>query len=407
GPDTGAVHVFERPPGGTWVQTAWLQDRDAEVCNRFGRAVDGEGGTLVANHWHWPYDCDTEEPRIDRQDGMHAFERGAAGWTQTFGREKFLSQGADLSFDGTSLASALDGGGAKVMTRATDGSWSEPLELRAEGSGHWDDETDGAYLDLHNGLLVIGYNIDVQDGGETFIRPGATLYQRRTDGSWQMAGAVHAPLTPQRRVDDDDNPYVSSGPRQRIAINDLVFERLGFPEYTESVSLRPACAPADARVEIELDEQSALALVRTRPQLYGRSLEARGITLHLYDRIALGDWKLVAQLVPSDNTPANATIYDLADSQSFAIDSRTVVSNHRTWDANAPTVSYVFSDFDACLGHRGNWVELNPQRWAIATNGGRTYSIVTSDYSNQAGDRPGEYALVGQQRYGDFDFSLK
>src|SRR5690606_25972062 len=60
GEDTGAVIVFERPPGGTWAQTAWLQSSAAAACQRFGASVDVEGTTVVANHWSLPYPCSNE-----------------------------------------------------------------------------------------------------------------------------------------------------------------------------------------------------------------------------------------------------------------------------------------------------------------------------------------------------------
>jgi hypothetical protein len=406
GPESGAVYVFERPEGGDWAQAAWLRDRDGALCHRFGRAVDVEGGTLVTNHLNWVYECDPAGARPDREDGVQAFERSDAGWVQTFGRHKFLSQGTDLAFDGTSWAHALDMSGAYVFTRQPDGSWSEPIQLPSTGNLYSDDESPGLHLDMHNGLLVLGARHEARDGDEEFLLPAASLYQRRPDGTWQQLPDVKVPLTPARRFDHSLYTRVASGPRQRIAINEVVFERLGFPEYTESVSLRPACAPADANVDIQFDEQSALALVRTRPAFHRRSLHARGNTLHLHDRISLGNWKLVAQLIPSDNSPANVTSPGDYE-ESFAIDSRTIVSNHRVWSADAPTVSYVFSKLDPCLGHRGNWVELNPERWEINTYNGPHYRIRTTDYTNQSGDRPGEYSLISMHRHGDFDFSMK
>src|SRR5690606_19075567 len=115
------------------------------------------------------------------------------------------------------------------------------------------------------------------------------------------------------------------------------------------------------------------------------SLWKQAITLHLYRRLSGGRWEAVAQLIPDDDSPANV-ITGIDYDTSFAIDSGVMVSNGRVYDAAAPTISYVFSNFDPCLGHRGNWIELTPQRWAISHQGGRTYSIVTSDYANQSGN---------------------
>src|SRR5690606_14265411 len=112
-------------------------------------------------------------------------------------------------------------------------------------------------------------------------------------------------------------------------------------------------------------------------------------------RLGFGQWQPVAQLIASDHFPVGLS----------AIDSGVVVDGTRVWDSTAETTSYQFSNVDECLGHRGNWVERNPGRWAIS-NG--AYSIITTDYTNQSGSRPGEYALISQQiRFRDFDLTMK
>lgn len=406
GKGTGAVYVFERPPGGTWVQTARLHDQDGRECHGFGRTVDIEGNTLVTNNWSDAGCFPFYYGQI--YYGVQAFERDAAGWTQTLnpsalGRDLRASQGLDLAFDGTSFVIPREnyGGaqGAWVMARVPDPAWSAPLvQLSSPGVPHRDDESPRQHVDIHNGLVALG---SVYENGGAYAE--ATLYQRDSDGAWERL--PDARVTSMREETQYVFPRVAVGPRRRVAVNEFVFERIGFSQHVESVSLRPACAPPHAEVDVEFDEQGALAVVRTRLG-YGLGLWGSGATLHLYRRIRLGEWEPVAQLIPRDNSPANVN-HPGDYHHSFAIDSGVVVSDARTYDADAPTHSYVFSSFDTCLGHRGNWIELTPQRWDITHKTGPAYSIITSDYSSQSGDRPGEYALIHHHSFGDFDLTLK
>lgn len=397
GQDAGAAFVFERPPGGVWVQTARLQSGLATHCLGFGNRVDVHGTTIVANHWNYLYSC--IEPADARVSGLEMFERGPAGWVSTF-RPQHRPDGQDLAFDGTSAFSA-EVLGANVFTRAPDGSWNAPvIELTAAGVPLNDDEDPGPHLDIHNGLAAIGGVAGRFDESGHAI---ASLFRRDANGQWQPGPEVHNP----GEAGSVSQPRIAVGPRQRLAINEFVYEPGATGNYVNNANLRPACA-VQANVAVSFDRKNALALVRSTGGPSLRNFEG-AVTLHLYRRISAGRWEAVAQLIPSDNSPPNPIARGGDSDRSFAIDGGVAVISNRTWDSAGPrAASYQFSSADTCAGHRGNWVELTPQRWAINNQGGaRAYTITTTDYVNQSGDRPGEYALLAHNRFQDFDVSLR
>lgn len=392
GEDTGAVIVFERPPGGAWVQTAWLQSSTAAICQRFGVHVDVEGDTLVANHWHLPRLPDPCSLEV-KLSGLHAFERTGAGWTQTLNTTGVFSPlGSYLASDGTSLLNAYEASEAVALTRDSSGNWSAPQELDVTVSNpDADFETDGMDVAVHDGFAAIGgaYRLT----GDHLL-PAATLLERATNGEWQRLGDVRVAPGP-GRGDEHWIPTVrvSIGPQRRLAIDNVVFEPDGSGQYVETAELQAPCVAPGTRSDVKLDNQGDLALVRTFSRLSG--LSRRGSTLHLFTRQASGEWTPTAQLVSPQHDALGS---------GFAIDSGMAVSGHHVWDTTATSASWQFSAVDDCPGHRGNWVERTPQRWDID---GGAYRIITSDYSSQSGDRPGEYALFNHHEYSDFDLTLK
>lgn len=404
GIDTGAVHIFDRSPAGTWLQTARLQDSAGAPCNRFGRAVDIEGDTLITNHWNWLRLCEVGGYYDDKRARLHAFTLDAGVWMQTFTGEKDYQLPVDLAFDGTSVVGAFDAQHGFARTRAADGTWSiPPVPLSSVGTMYNDWESHGLHVDIHDGFAAIGglYMAEMS-GQEPWDLPAATLYQRSSSGQWQHVSDVHVAPQPERKPLDQPpaRTRVSVGPQQRLAINEFIYEPDTAGQYVETASLRPACTSHRSIVSVEFDVEGDLAVVQTSPHWIHpvpESLWSQGRTLHLYRRLAPGEWETVAQLIPSGGR------YDGPP----AIDGGSIVSGTKVYDATDPVTSHAFSDFDECLGHRGNWVELTPQRWAITYQGGRAYSIDTSDYVNQTGDRPGEYTLLNHHLFGDFDFTVK
>ncbi len=397
--EAGAVHVFERPPGGAWVQTAWLQSISGGECQLFGRQVDIEGSTLIANHWRVHY-CGS--PELSWQVGMHAFERVGGNWAQTLDLNNLGGRGLYFAFDGTSIVNGRAGGGVVALTRNEDGTWPATWEnLPSVWDGATDGESPGERVDIHDGFAAFGGSYSFVPSNRDRTLPTAALYERDLQGEWQRLEDVKVAPAPGRAgvvSVTPPAPRIAVGPRRVLAINDVIYELDASGQHVETTSLRPSCT-ADAPVTVRFDAQRDLALVHTghsfpnrNPDFY--SLWRRSGKLHLYSRAGFGQWQPVAQLIPQDNSPVGLS----------AIDAGIAVDDTRVWDTDAASTSYQFSDADPCLGHRGNWIELTPQRWGI-TNG--AYTINTSDYASQSGDRPGEYALVGQYRYDNMLLTLK
>lgn len=399
GSEAGAAYVFERPPGGVWVQTARLESGTAMHCQNFGRTVDVHGTTIVTNYWNYLYSC--VEPADARVAGLEFFERGPAGWASVLRPQK-RPQGVDLAFDGVSAVIA-DTLGAEIFTRAADGTWAAPvIELTSTRDPLNDDEDPGPHVDAHNGLVAIG---GITGRFEESGHLVASLFRRDAAGTWQRGPDVLHPFV--SGYGEPREPRVAIGPRQRLAINEFVYEPDAAGKYVQNANLRPACA-IRSRIDVAFDRKGALALVRSTSERTVGPPPNSTATLHLYRRISAGRWEPVAQLIPRDNSRPNSQIASEYN-RSFAIDAGVAVISDRAWDSAGPlAASYQFSTADPCAGHRGNWIELTPQRWAINSPGGvRAYSITTSDFVNQPGDRPGEYAIIGQNEFGDFDLSMR
>jgi len=68
----------------------------------------------------------------------------------------------------------------------------------------------------------------------------------------------------------------------------------------------------------------------------------------------------------------------------------------------------VFSSVSSVTGDTMNWEPLNPDRWAVVSDGDDLrYGIMTSSYSNLTGSRLGEYSLIKNKTYDDFVFEAK
>lgn len=396
GTDSGAVYVFERPPSGTWVQAARLESSTAAPCERFGADVDVKGGTLVATHWDTPLGCSP----ASKLAGVHAFERDGPGWSQTLNLSPVTGQelGLYIAFDGTSLVNAFEYQQAFAISRDPGGSWESPVGLSPSVDNTDSDwESRGLQVAINEGLAAIGGVY--RDTFRQEVLPAASLIRRDLNGQWQDRGELRVDWEPGRGGEVSiPKVRVSVGPGALVAVNEFIFEMDGSGFYHETERLRPPCTSASALVDVKFDAAGDLALVRTRPagEAVAPSLWNRGVTLHLYRKEGWALWSMVAQLIPQQHAPVSGP---------FAIDSGIAVSDTSVWDtAGTTSTSYQFSTTDPCAGHRGHWVELTPSRWD--TSGG-VYRINTTDYVNQSGDRPGEYALLSHHRFRDFDFSMK
>lgn len=405
--EAGAAYVFERPPGGHWVQTARLQPSQPRPCLHFGRALEVRNNTIVANHWDafaW-YNCIGLDPD-PLTSGLYAFNRGPGGWSPIpTGKEALSTLGWDLAFDGTSAVTVSQWDEPTfVLTHPGRDGWTGAF-TRLEGAGNrWQ------WVDLHDGLLAISGSYfetyrDDEDNAQSRELATATLYQRDASDRWSHVTDIHSRVA--------GPAIVEVGLQRRIAIGVHIYEPDASGNYVLTANLAPPCLGFDY-LDLEFDRKSEAAVVRSRPtvQAIGSdpSLIDRGTRLHLFRRLQTGEWVLAAQLIASDNSPANVNNNFEIYEKSFAIDSDVVISNKRLWDANGPkAASYQFSNVDQCAGHRGNWIELTPQRWAINNVGGvRAYTITTSAFGNLSGDRLGEYSLLTSYDSGaNFDLSMK
>jgi hypothetical protein len=77
------------------------------------------------------------------------------------------------------------------------------------------------------------------------------------------------------------------------------------------------------------------------------------------------------------------------------------------WQSTSCPLTTVFSSVDY-FGDSNNWEEANPSRWAVVNDAGDLrYGIITTDYTNLSGSRLGEYSIIKNREYDNFNFSAK
>jgi len=69
-----------------------------------------------------------------------------------------------------------------------------------------------------------------------------------------------------------------------------------------------------------------------------------------------------------------------------------------------PQAETVFSDIEY-FGDRDNYTELNSSRWEIKADGGDRYFLNSTTHTGPGQNRIGEYTLVNNRTYGDFEFT--
>jgi len=70
--------------------------------------------------------------------------------------------------------------------------------------------------------------------------------------------------------------------------------------------------------------------------------------------------------------------------------------------------STIFSTSDSYLGNALNWEPLTPSRWdVISDEGDMRYGIMTTGFSQLSGNRLGEYSLIRNMDYENFNFTAK
>lgn len=197
GYQTGSAAMFERRPGGGWVETASLQPAAAGAGDYLGWAVALEGDRAVVG-----------APFVDvlgvSEGVAHVFERSSGGaWVET----ATLSSRSPVAWDRFGVAVAVSGdriavganfddeagtdvGAAHVFDLKADGSWIEAAQLLpslpVSGSEF------GAALALHGDLLVIGARFDPSGPGTGLV----FVFERLSSGAW-VETAVLTPGHPQ------------------------------------------------------------------------------------------------------------------------------------------------------------------------------------------------------------------
>ena len=143
--DPGAAYVFERQPGGGWLQTARLESGDLEPEDDFGSAVAVDGDRLVVG-------ARDEDSGGNNSGKAYVFEfDGSAGWTQSDVLLPLDTQSGDLFGVAVALASdrilvgarnedtngSNSGAAYTFDVEALSGSTSS-LSLSAGGAQTWD-----------------------------------------------------------------------------------------------------------------------------------------------------------------------------------------------------------------------------------------------------------------------------
>lgn len=181
----GAVHVYERRPGG-WMHVQKLRPASLERNDSFGYAVAMQGNLMLVG----AVGDDGAAPGCGR---VYVYERGASQWQLV--QELVPSDpvvaaffGDGLAMDGdTALIGARFANGPVDMTGAAyvfvrqGGVWVEQAKL-IPSDGQWDDSF-GATLDLSGDTAVVGMH-----GDDTFgLISGAAYVYRRNGTTWTQA----------------------------------------------------------------------------------------------------------------------------------------------------------------------------------------------------------------------------
>lgn len=169
GNNSGSAYVFELT-GGAWTEVSQLRADDADIRDRFGRAVAVDEGTIVVGSYR-------DDDNGDASGSAYVFGRSSGGeWTQTskltasdgavldhFGRAvaidgSYLIVGADQNDEGGEDA------GAAYVFELNGSTWTEVTKLTANSS---DDTSGFGYTAaMNDDLAVLGaYNADNPQNG--------------------------------------------------------------------------------------------------------------------------------------------------------------------------------------------------------------------------------------------------
>ena len=179
GDQAGAAYVFVRQPDQTWRQMEKLTASDGKAGDRFGRAVDISGDTLIV--------AAGDPLRAGNLGAAYVFEREPTGeWiertsvqaTDTMSSGFF---GISVSIDGAVFVvgdNAVDDmrGAVCVFERSAQGAWNHVDTL--VGSNSATDDGFGATLDIREDRLLVGAASFVGDANAAYI------FERQSNGQW-------------------------------------------------------------------------------------------------------------------------------------------------------------------------------------------------------------------------------
>jgi len=204
--NSGAAYVFERQPGGGFVETAKLFASDGGLNEEFGWALDLDGSRAVIGAYRIGAPLGT--------GGVYVFDKRPSGWVES---AKLVSSnpGGEIGF-----AVALDGDRFVVSSRGISTSWvfefnGTAWNQVAELTGHF-----GQSLALEGDTLLVGdfENNDLLD------LSGAVQVYDRIGGVWTEGQTLYAPA-PRTILGHFGDSIALEG--ERLVVGAPGFERAG------------------------------------------------------------------------------------------------------------------------------------------------------------------------------------
>jgi len=192
GLDSGSAYIFERDPGGNWLQRAKILAADGDSPDAFGVSVSLDGERVIVG-------ANRNADNGPSTGSAYVFERDVDGnWSQVV---KLLAPDADrnarfgtsVSLEGDRAVIGADGdqdngfesGAAYVLERKADGQWTPVAKLLpADG---WSFSNFGQWTSLDGDSVAISSPFDNDNGANS---GSAYLFERNIDGTWSQTAKI-------------------------------------------------------------------------------------------------------------------------------------------------------------------------------------------------------------------------
>jgi len=228
----GAVYVFVREDG-NWSQEAYLKASNTDATDLFGisLAISDDGNTLVVSS----LDEDGSSSGIDGPDdnasrgsgAVYVFTREGAQWQQqsylkasnaagndafsmvalsgdgnTIGVAAFDEDSSDTGVDADQADDSFEDSGAVYIFSRNDSSWAQTAYIKSSNTSPFDQFGTRLFLNRDGSVLAVG--APLEDGSASGVNgpqddladeAGAVYLFRRTDGEWQQAVYLKAPVS--------------------------------------------------------------------------------------------------------------------------------------------------------------------------------------------------------------------